>query len=32
MKSMISITKFSSHFLTIFSELTLSRFLPKNQK
>lgn len=29
---MISITKFSSHFLTIFSELTLSRFLPKKPK
>ena len=25
-------TKFSHHFLTIFAKLTLSRFLPKNQK
>jgi len=25
-------SKFSSHFLTIFAKLTLSRFLPKSKK
>jgi hypothetical protein len=32
LKSIIFMTKFLHHFLTIFAKLTLSRFLPKSKK